>query len=317
MATLPNRLEVDGFPITLIFADNRVFFTERVTGRLWEVLGDESFRLVRQFEIVPITGHHETGLLGLAADPDFGNNNYLYLFYTTGEDIKQAENLVVRIKADGEGREEVLLSGIPAGRIHNGGILAFGPDGKLYITVGVDNPVMEKAQDKDYLGGKVLRLNPDGSIPGDNPFGTAVFTYGHRNLFGIAFHPVTGRAYVSEAGPDRDDEINILEAGANYGWPEVTGFSDNESFTNPLTTYSPPITPTQNCFWQGELYFGSYNDGQIRRLKLRAPEFEEIEKEEIVYQGRPFGIIGVFISPEGEFYVATPNSISRFEPKIC
>lgn len=316
MAKLPNRLEVDGFPISLIFVQGRVFFTERVTGRLWEVLGDESFRLVRQFKIVPVTGHHETGLLGLVADPDFENNNYLYVFYTRGEEIDRAENLVARIKADEESREEVLLSGIPAGRIHNGGILAFGPDGKLYIEVGVDNSVMEKAQDKDYLGGKVLRLNPDGSIPDDNPFGTAIFTYGHRNLFGLSFHPRSGKAYISEAGPDKNDEINILEPGANYGWPEVTGFSENDNFTDPLTTYSPPITPTQNCFWREELYFGSYNDGQVRRLKLKSPEFTEVEREEIVYQGRPFGIIGVFVSPEGEFYLATPNSISRFEPRV-
>lgn len=316
MPKMPDSIEVDGFPVTLLFVSGRIFFCERVTGRLWEVLGEEDFRLVRQFTVLPITGHHETGLLGIAADPNFKENNFLYAFYTAGETLGKAENKVVRFRADEGSTEETLISGIPANRIHNGGIIGFGPDGKIYVLVGVDNPVMKEAQKKESLAGKVLRLNPDGSIPEDNPFGDAVYTYGHRNLFGLAFHPLTGDAFVSEPGPDRDDEINILVAGGNYGWPEVTGSTRKEEFIDPIITYTPTITPTQGCFWENDFYFGSYNDGKVRRLKLQAPDYRTVESEEIVYQGKPFGIIGVFVSPRGDFYVATPNRISRFDPSL-
>lgn len=154
---LPLSLEVFGFPITLAFArDGRVFFSERITGNLWEVK-DEKSRLVKHFHIVPITGHHETGLLGIALDPDFDKNDYLYCFYTYGSSHEDFKNKVVRIKSNGEG-EETLLEKIPAGWIHNGGIMAFGPDKTLFIGVGVNNEEKEKSQDINFLGEKFSEL---------------------------------------------------------------------------------------------------------------------------------------------------------------
>ncbi|MCL5969937.1 MAG: PQQ-dependent sugar dehydrogenase [Patescibacteria group bacterium] len=309
---LPEMIEVSGFPITLAFFNHRVFFSERITGNLWEITGQD-FRLINSFPIVKITGHHETGLLGIAVDPDFGTNQYLYAYYTYGNQ-KSFYNKVVRIKTDNP-QEEILLDALPAGLIHNGGILAFASDKTLYIGIGVDNPVKEKSQKIEFLGGKILRINPDGTIPEDNPFpNSPVFSLGHRNIFGLAFHPQTGKLYVSDVGPDRNDEINIIEKGGNYGWPEVTGKALNPKYIDPLISYTPTITPTQSVFVGNNLYFGSYNEGTVHKLTLSGKDFDQVSKDEIVYRGRSFGVIGVFYGPDEQFYLTTPNKIVRFTP---
>jgi len=311
---LPDFLEVSGFPITVVFSEDRVFFSERVTGNLWEVY-KSNFRLVRSFPIVKITGHHETGLLGIAVDPDFKKNHYLNAYYTYGK-AEKFKNKVVRIKTD-DPREETILDNIPASHIHNGGILAFAPDKTLYIGTGVDNPIMEQSQNIAFLGGKILRINRDGSIPKDNPFpGSPVFSLGHRNIFGLAFHPKNGQLYICDVGPEKNDEINIVVKGGNYGWPEVTGIANNPKYIDPIKTYTPTITPTQCVFVGNNFYFGSYNEGTVHKLTLKGKRFDQVAKDEIVYRGKSFGVIGVFYGPDMQFYLTTPNKIIRFEPEI-
>jgi len=306
---LPPYLESFGFPITLVFSpDNRAFLSERITGRLWEIK-ENAFRLVKTFPIVPMLGHHETGLFGLELDPDFTKNHFVYCYYTSGSNAKKFFNRVVRVKDDGSD-EEILLDNIPAGWIHNGGIIAFAPDKTLFIGVGVNNEEKEKAQDLKFLGGKILRINRDGSFPKDNPFpNSPIFSFGHRNIFGLAFHPQTDRLYFGDVGPDKNDEINIVQKGGNYGWPMVMGIANNPQLVNPIKTYTPPLTPTQMTFADGQLYFGSYNEGTVHCLSLGGENFDKVEKDEIVYQGEPFGVIGVFHRPPKELYVATTNSI--------
>lgn len=310
---MPDSIEVTGQPISLVFSEGgRAFFTERVTGNLWEILGEENFRLVKHFPILQAAGHHEAGLLGVVLDPDFESNNQIYVYYTYGPDLDHAQNKVVRIDSNG-GPEDEIISEIPGGHIHNGGIIKFGPDSKLWVGVGVHNEVMEKSQDLNYLGGKVLRLNADGTIPADNPFkGSPVYSLGHRNVFGLAFHPKTGKLYISEEGPEKDDEINIVEPGGNYGWPNVTGVADDPNYIDPIVTYTPTITPTQNVFIGDDLYFGSYNQGSVHQLKLSA-DGSKVLSDKIVYSGKPFGVIGVFASPKGEAFVATQNRILKIE----
>lgn len=139
---LPEYIEDFGFPVTIAFAkDGRVYLSERITGRLWQI-GLKKHRLIKTFPIVPLIGHNETGLLGIALDPEFEKNKYIYCYYTAGTSEKDFKNRVVRIKDDG-GEEKVLLDNIPAGMIHNGGIVAFAPDKTLYIGTGVDDPVMK------------------------------------------------------------------------------------------------------------------------------------------------------------------------------
>ncbi len=311
---LPPMIEDYGFPITLAFSqDGRVYLTERISGRLWRI-DREGHRVIRTFPVVPLLEHNETGLLGMALDPEFETNGYIYCYYTAGGSEKDFKNRVVRITDDGE-NETVLLDNIPAGFIHNGGIIAFAPDNTLFIGVGVPNETKDLAQDISSLSGKILRINRDGTIPADNPFPhSPVYSYGHRNIFGIAFHPTTGKAYVSDVGPDRNDKINIIERGANYGWPLVTGVTRDARFTNPIRTYTPTITPTQNVFVDGHLYFGSYNEGSVHKLTLSGGNYDKVVKDEIVYKGTPRGVVGVFYGPDREFYVTTPSSIIRFQP---
>src|SRR5258708_36134284 len=255
---LPESLEDFGFPTTLAFSKNgKAYVSERITGRLWQI-DQQEHRLVKTFSIATVVGHHETGLLGIALDPDFEKNKYIYCFYTVGTNEKDLKNKVVRITDDDKSdnkKETVLLDNIPAGMIHNGGILAFAPDDTLYIGVGVNNDIKEQAQDTKTLNGKILRINKDGTIPKDNPFpNSPVYSYGHRNIFGLAFHPKTKKLYISDVGPDKNDEINIIEKGGNYGWPEVMGMSDDKRFINPIQTYTPVITPVQNVFAGNDLY---------------------------------------------------------------
>lgn len=305
---IPDIVEVSGFPITIAFFKDRAFFSERITGNLWEIYKND-FRLIKSLPIVKITGHHETGLIGVALDPDFETNNFFYAFYTYGEQ-KSFKNKVVRFKENGQ--EEILLDNIPAGLIHNGGILSFAPDKTLYIGTGVDNPIMQESQNIDFLGGKVLRINRDGSIPEDNPFpNSPVYSLGHRNIFGLAFHPKTNKLYICDVGPDKNDEINIIEKGKNYGWPEVTGVVNNPKYIDPIKTYTPTITPTQCVFVGNDFYFGSYNQGTVHKLTLKGKNFDQVVKDEIVYQGKSFGVIGVFYGPDKKLYITTPNKILR------
>lgn len=313
---LAESLESTGFPLALAFADDgRAYLSERV-GRLWEI-NDDSYRLIHNFSVVPILGHHETGLLGVALDPDFAENDYIYCYYTAGEDAQSMKNRVVRLKVN-EPQEEVLLDNIPAGLIHDGGVLAFASDKTLYIGVGVSDDVKENAQDTARLDGKILRVNRDGSIPDDNPTaGSPVYSWGHRNIFGLTFHPETGTGYICDVGPDNQDEINILHKGANYGWPAEMGPTENQKTVDPAISYEHVITPTQCVAVDNYLYFGSYNEGTVHRLTLSGDHYDQVVEDEVVYQGTPFGVIGVFCGPDKQLYITTPQLIINVTAKLA
>ncbi|MFC7482012.1 PQQ-dependent sugar dehydrogenase [Luedemannella flava] len=178
----------------------------------------------------------EGGVLGLEIAPDFNADPWLYIMHTTATD-----NRVVRMRYTGgvlSGSPQVLLTGIPRNKYHNGGRLRFGPDGKLYISTG-DGQNGEWAQDLANLAGKVLRINPDGSIPADNPFGNAVWSYGHRNPQGLAFDS-RGQLWEQEFGNSVMDETNLIVRGGNYGWPRCEGTTGNcaePGFVAPKQTY--------------------------------------------------------------------------------
>lgn len=212
-------------------ADGTTLISERDTGRVWllDATGGRT-----ELGVVPdVRAEGEGGLLGLAVSPDLPDQVYIYL--TTERD-----NRVIRMTwaPSGLGEVEPILTGIPRSSIHNGGRIAFGPDGMLYIATG-DAGDPSLSQDRDSLGGKVLRLTPDGAIPADNPFpDSPVFTLGHRNVQGLAFDDA-GRAWASEFGTSEADELNILEPGGNYGWPLYEGVTDAPGFINPVATWSP------------------------------------------------------------------------------
>lgn len=298
-------------PVSVLFSeDGAMYVSERLTGRIYEVRSGKR-RVVHQFEVPYLQMHHETGLLGLAFAPDFAHSRAIYAYHTVQEHEDPWFNRISRINVD-TGEEEQIVANLPAGQLHNGGIMAFGPDGKLYVGIGefMKPPL---AQVSDFPGGKVLRMNPDGSVPEDNPFpGSYTYSLGHRNIFGLAFHPTTGNLYTCDIGPDHDDEINIIRKGGNYGWPIVCGKAKRPEFVDPIRAYTIIVTPTQCVFAnEHELYFGSFNFGEVHRLTLAGPDFSRVVKDEIVYHSKPFGIIGTFISPQREFYITRPEGVLK------
>ncbi|WP_338032795.1 PQQ-dependent sugar dehydrogenase, partial [Candidatus Nitrosarchaeum limnium] len=224
-------------PWEIVFSpDGRIFFTERV-GNL---------RVIENWQLNPepiasfSVGGGEGGLLGIALDPNFKENHYLYLYQTYNE-LFSTFNKVVRYKESDNklSEEKILVDKIPGASYHDGGRIKFGPDGKLYITTG-DAGNYNLAQDINSNAGKILRINSDGSIPQDNPFeNSLVFSYGHRNPQGIDWEPNTGKLFESEHGPSGErgvahDEINVIEKGKNYGWPDIIGDETKNGMINPI-----------------------------------------------------------------------------------
>ena len=173
------------------------------------------------------------------------------------------------------GGETFIVDDMPGASIHDGCRLAFGPDGNLYITMGdAGNPQL--AQDPTSLAGKILRVEPDGAIPAGNSSGTAVWTLGHRNPQGLGFHPQTGRLYSTEHGPASDDEVNLIEEGNNYGWPDAMGTDATPPYTPALIAYTPTLAIAGMAIyqgtvfpaWQGDLLFVSLKAGELHRLQL-------------------------------------------------
>jgi glucose/arabinose dehydrogenase len=236
------------FPVGLSLApDSRVFFNERLTGAV-RIINQQRQLVNTPFCQLTVQTSGEQGLLGLALDPNFATNRFVYVYYTAAG----PKNRVVRYTESSGSctNETVILDDIPASSVHNGGILQFGPDGKLYIITG-DASNTANSQSLTSLAGKILRLNPDGIVPSDNPFvsnananAKKVNALGIRNSYGFAFHGHTGHLWLTENGPGDSDEINRVVSGGNYGWPTVRGIAGNQIFLDPILSYTPTIAPT-------------------------------------------------------------------------
>ena len=208
----------------------------------------------------------EGGLLGLALDPDFPEEPYAYVYYTTDSD-----NRVSRVEYDADanslGDPEVILDGIPAASTHNGGRLAFGPDGYLYVATG-DAQNTDSSQDTDSLGGKVLRTTTLGDPAPDNPFDNHVYSYGHRNVQGLAWDDGEN-LYATEFGQDTLDEVNLIEPGNNYGWPVVEGPGGGDEYTDPLITWEPAEASPSGAAVAGDsLYVASLRGARLWEIPL-------------------------------------------------
>jgi len=312
------------FPVSLAFApDGRLFYNELRTGRVRIVengrLKDEPFASLK---VVNLSGYSEHGLLGLALDPDFASNHYVYVFYSEpDENGDPARQRLVRFtEVDGVGQDmTVILDDLPIGPgcCHNGGRIAFGPDGKLYVSIG-DTQESDLSQDPESLAGKILRINPDGSTPDDNPFpGSPVYALGIRNSFGLAFHPVTDTLFIDETGPAGFDELDIIQAGGNYGWPEAKGMAGLSRYIDPIWTSGPvSVTPTGMTFYTGDvlpipendLLRCSYNTGKLEHVKM-APSFDHIDGIEDTGLACS---LDVTVGPDGALYFSTTDTIYRW-----
>jgi len=313
LAAQPSVERVAGdlaFPTNMAFAlDGRIFFTEKETGNV-RIIRDGRV-LPEPFVHVSVEGSAERGLLGIALHPDFEREPWVYLYYS---EKGGASNRVIRVRTEGDRAAEVdpIITLLPAVTgYHNGGDMAFGPDGKLYAVTGEAHDP-ERAQDPNDLGGKVLRLDPDGSVPADNPLGPGnpVYALGIRNSFGLCFDPVTGYLWETENGPTSDDEVNRIVAGGNYGWPDQLGPGGEPRFVDPALVFPEEIVPT-GCAVSADgrrLYFGSYRGG-LYEADLSSDGRTAGAPGRIA--GIDASVIDVSRGPDGTIYFATTDSIVR------
>lgn len=291
------------------FADGDAIVTERDTRRVLRVTPSGEVTELGVVEAArPTGGGAEDGLLGVALSPDFEQDSYVYLYLSTADD-----NRVVRTTlTDGElGELEVLLDGIPHGFIHDGGRLEFGPDGFLYVSTGEagDPPL---AQDRASLGGKVLRLTPDGDPAPGNPFDSPVYSYGHRNIQGLAFDD-DGRLWASEFGQDAFDELNRIDAGANYGWPEVEGRGGGGRFVQPQQTWATDdASPSGLAYADGALYMASLKGERLWRVVVRG---NKAVRPKAFFIGEYGRMRTVATAPDGTLWLTTSNRDERGEPR--
>ena len=278
---------------------------ERPNGRLYEIPAEGGEP--QQVGTVPdVDDDGEGGLLGLALDPSYDETSFVYAYLTTDTD-----NRIVRFRlgddSGGVDGLEVLLDGIAKAGNHDGGALAFGPDGMLYAGVG-DAAVPDRAQDPDSLNGKILRMDPDGNAPEDNPDPASfVWSMGHRNVQGIAWDG--DRMYATEFGQDTFDEVNLIEPGDNYGWPVVEGMGDDPAYTNPLVTWSTDeASPSGAAIVDGALYVGALRGQRLWRVPLDGGGPEPLLDQQY---GR---LRNVQRAPDGSLWITTSNRDGRGDP---
>ncbi len=288
--------------------DDGLYLTER-PGRVVRVV-DGTVETVA--DLTGSTAHRgEGGLLGLALHPDDPDLAYVYQTYQSGLGVR---NRVRRHDvADGWAVESTVVDDLPGASFHDGGRVAVGPDGALYVTVG-DAGSANAAQDPARLHGSVLRLTLDGEPHPDNPLDGGVFTYGHRNPQGLAWRG--GACYATEHGPDHDDEVNRLEAGGNYGWPVAMGPAGDERFVDPLVSYTPTIAPASATFydgpveaWRGDLFFGTLAGEHLHRVRL-GPD-DAVLADERLLDGAYGRLRTAFAGPDGHLYLTTSNRDGR------
>ncbi len=259
----------------------------------------------------------EGGLLGLALHPRFSENQWMYLYLTT----KNGEGLINRVEryrfaGDRLTEKMVIIDNIPGAAYHDGGRIAFGPDGYLYVTTGdAGNPNF--AQDINSLAGKILRLKDDGSIPSDNPFGNAVYSYGHRNSQGLAWDD-KGQLWATEHGRSGIlsglDELNLIEKGKNYGWSVIQGDETKANMESPITQSGPDETwaPAGATFWNGSVFFGGLRGEALYEANVINERNVSIK----VHFRKEFGRIrAVVLGPDTFLYLITSNTDGRGEIK--
>lgn len=329
---LPRHLEAKGYkfdlrlPVDLAWVPgtDKLFFTEKATGKIRVLDGRRLLR--RPCANLDVNSSGERGALGITLHPDFKHNRFLYVYYTNASPL---QNRVTRftVGANRCRRPKHIVKGIPSpSTIHQGGQLEF-MKGNLFVSVG-DGGNASKAQDLQTRLGKILRYKPNGTIPRSNPFfqpgnRSPVWSYGHRNPFGLTHKPRTRVLIETENGPQCDDEVNRIQKGRNYGWGAgyqcgTAGVGSNPK--RPLHRWTPPIAPTDPAWYigplnslSGALYVGDFNKGKLRRIDF-GPGVRRVRKARSILESSR-RITDVAKGPDGCLYLATLSTIQRIQRK--
>ena len=301
-------------PWAIDFAGDKIFVTEKAGQvRVIEsgILLDEPLATLRTANVFG------GGLLGIAVHPSFSNNHFIYVYYTYEKD-DMLWNKILRITESNNKLDaaKTIFDKIPGSAYNNGGIMKFGPDGKLYVGTGYISDSSHGSQDIQSLEGKILRLNDDGTIPNDNPFSDSpVFSLGHMNPKGLSWDN-EGNLFVTEMGPSKNDEINLVQSGGNYGWPEQECFGDEE-FIDPIKCYDPAIEPGGIVFYYGDKI---KLENPLVLATLRASHLFnlEIDEDEVKHQTSILSGMGrirdVAVGPDGYLYLITSNTDGKGFP---
>lgn len=297
--------------------DGRAVVTERDSARVLVVTAPEvaDGKATQQEGEVIVAGEvtetdpgGEAGLLGVAVSPTFESDGLLYFYVCTATD-----NRVVRAQLEGSklGATEAVLTGIPTGTNHDGGRLAFGPDGYLYVSTG-ETGNRRLAQNRKSLAGKILRITTDGRPAPDNPFDSVVWSWGHRNVEGLAFD-TDGSLWASEFGDQRADELNRILPGENYGWPQVEGTGGPKRFTQPqLTWTTEEASPSGLAYAGGYLWMAGLRGERLWRIKVAAGQ---VSDPTAYFEGKAAGEYGrlrtVARAPDGRLWLTTSNKDGR------
>jgi len=300
-------------PRGIAISDDRIFVTEKdglIRVIQNDILLDSPLATFRSADVF------DGGLLGITLDPEFSTNHYLYVFLTYEEDgtlwnkilkIQESENKLKNV--------QTIFDKIPGSSFTNGGFLKFGPDEKLYVGTGTVSDSSHLPQDLNSLAGKILRLNNDGTIPDDNPFSNSpVYSLGHRHTQGMTWDD-DGNLYVAEFGPEKNDEINLILPGKNYGWPEEE-CSGETNFENAILCYDPSIEPGGILFYSGDRFDFEFPFilASMRASNLYQLDFEEgLSSQQSILSG--IGRVrDVVQGPDGSLYVITSNTDGKGFP---
>ena len=291
-------------PWSVVFHDGIPLVSERDSARILELDESGEPREVAVIDGVQPSG--EGGLLGIAVHDD-----HLYVYFTAAND-----NRIERFPLSGDagnlalGDPQTVLDGIPKSGNHNGGRIVFGPDGMLYATAG-DAGDGSAAQDLDSLAGKILRLTPEGDIPDDNPFrDSPVYSYGHRNPQGIAWDGAD-TMYASEFGQNTWDELNVIEAGGDYGWPEVEGIAEDDRYIDPVQQWNPAdASPSGIAVSDGTIFIAN-----LRGERLREVPLDDLGAATEHWVGEYGRLRDVVVAPDGALWVLTNNTDGRGSPR--
>ncbi len=283
--------------------DGSALVSERDTARIKRVSPDGDIRTVGTVDGVRPSG--EGGLLGIALSPSYESDQLLFAYFTAGN-----ENRIARMTYDGKGLagQRTIFDGIPAGGIHNGGRIAFGPDGMLYVGTG-EAGQRDPAQDRDNLGGKILRITADGKPAPDNPFqGSPVYSLGHRNVQGLAWD-ARGQLWAAEFGQNTWDELNVINAGGNYGWPEVEGRASDSRFTNPARQWhTDAASPSGIAIAGNAVYMAGLRGARLWQIPIPGGK---AGTPKALLTGRYGRLRAVNVAPDGSLWVTTSNRDGR------